>query len=89
MNRRKMSIFFRYEHADNKIICLYYPVPSRFQQAVQSGELVGSVKKQLGSVAINLTATSEVIEAFLAKAGAEECFAREPSLTLTLVKRYE
>ncbi len=82
-------LFCRYEHADEKTIRLYYPVPSRFEKAVQSGMLDGVVKKRRRSTTTKLKTTGERLVTFLAQTDGNDCFEQKPSMTLSLVKRSE
>lgn len=79
--------FFMYEHADENTIHLYFPNTSRFQQAVESGELDGDIKKARKSISVHLTATSEELEAFMEKVDAKKYFEKEKEKTGIYTKR--
>jgi hypothetical protein len=82
-------VFGRYEIEDGKVMRVFSPVVSVFENAVDSGKLKGTVKKKRYETEVRLDASAEAVLDFITKTGAGVCFEKEPAITFKLLKRRE
>jgi hypothetical protein len=84
--------FCRYEIQDANLVRLHIPIASVFEQAVESGQLSGTIKRhprRPDEVDVLVTAAAEDVDAFLEKSGDAACFEVEPFNTYKRLRRIE
>jgi hypothetical protein len=85
-------LFCRYEIESPETVRLYYPDVSVFKQAVESGELSGTIARDSNpsdAISVHLSASADQVDQFLKRSGDEACFKAEPSITFTRLRRFE
>ncbi|MFN0197867.1 MAG: hypothetical protein ACKVT0_14070 [Planctomycetaceae bacterium] len=86
---QRAYVFGRYELDDDGTLRVHTSIPDRFADAVNAGDLKGTVVKKEKSVSVDLTDSSAAIRDYLAAEGPEEFFNPDVSITVKILKRKE